>query len=965
MQEYIKVRGARQHNLKNIDIDIPKNKLVVFTGVSGSGKSSLAFDTIYAEGQRRYVESLGTYARQFLGVMQKPDVDLIEGLSPAISIDQKTTSHNPRSTVGTVTEIYDYLRLLFARVGHPHCPICGREISSQSAEQIVEGILKIVDQNLKTDKVMRFLILAPMVRDRKGEFSSLFDNLKAKGFKRARVDGIVHDLDEELVLIKTNKHSIEAVIDRISLTTKDQTLKSRLNDSVEQALNLSDGSVIIAKILDSGFDLPDYPKKFEDHLFSETFACPVDNISLPEIEPRNFSFNSPHGACETCLGLGKVLKVNQNAIISPTLSILEGGVLPFSTIFEHDTWFSRLLLQVCEEHNIDPHKPINQLTNNSINLILNGTGEQVYKVKGTNRFGKQTTIWGVFPGIVGELEKRHKQTESDYIKWGIEKYMLETPCEACLGSRLKKQALGVTIEGKNIAQICDYSITNLLNWVKNLHTNKIISAREIEIGKLVIKEIITRLTFLVDVGLDYLTISRSAGTLAGGEAQRIRLASQIGSGLTGVLYVLDEPTIGLHPRDNKRLIETLKKLRDLGNTVVVVEHDREVMQSADYIFDFGPTAGKNGGVVIAKGSIQELLKDKDSLTAKYLSGKRKIEFKRLTPNGETKKLKLVGASEHNLKNTDLEIPLGKFVAVTGVSGSGKSTLIVDTLYHALAKQINPDHRQAGGKYEKLEGSEKLDKVVLIDQSPIGRTPRSNPATYTKVFDLIRQVYANTRQAKALGFKLGRFSFNVKGGRCEACEGGGQVKIEMQFMPDIWVDCELCHGKRYNSQTLEVTYKGKTIADVLAMTVSEAKEFFHIFPQISAKFETLENVGLDYMELGQSATTLSGGEAQRIKLSSELSKRATGNTLYILDEPTTGLHFSDLERLVGVLKILVERGNTVVVIEHNLDVIKNADWIIDLGPEGGDGGGKIVAEGSPDMIIKAKDSYTGHFLNKAL
>jgi excinuclease ABC subunit A len=971
--EYIKVRGARQHNLKNIDLDIPKNKLVVFTGVSGSGKSSLAFDTIYAEGQRRYVESLATYARQFLGIMGKPDVDLIEGLSPAISIDQKTTSHNPRSTVGTVTEVYDYLRLLFARVGHPHCPICGREIASQSAEQIVEGIIKIIKESLKSQKQVRLLILAPVVVDRKGEFSSLFENLKSKGYTRVRVDGRIHDLEEELVLIKTNKHSIEVVVDRITLTTKDHTdeakhaeVKSRLTGSVEQALNLSDGSLVVSLVNDIGFEMPDKPEILVDHLFSEKFACPQDNISLPEIEPRSFSFNSPHGACPGCLGIGKILKVDEKSVFSPTLSVREGGILPFSAIFEHDTWFSRLILKVCEEEGINSSIPIKDLTEAQKNILLHGMGKKEYRVHGTNRFGRGTQIWETFPGVVGELERRHKQTESDYVRGGIERYMIEKVCESCRGTRLKKEALSVTVDNLNISEVSNLSIKDSLEWIQTLSNKNVLSPREIEISRLILKEISNRLTFLVDVGLDYLTIARSAGTLAGGEAQRIRLASQIGSGLTGVLYVLDEPTIGLHPRDNKRLIETLKKLRELGNTVIVVEHDKEVMRESDYIFDFGPGAGKHGGSVISAGTLDEIVRDPASLTGRYLSGKRTIDFISTKKSvKEQKYLTLRGASQFNLKDVDLTIPLGNLVSVTGVSGSGKSTLVVDTLYHAVAKQVNRDHREPPGEYKSLEGVEEIDKVVLIDQSPIGRTPRSNPATYTKLFDAIRAVFAATREAKALGYTNGRFSFNVKGGRCEACEGQGQVKIEMQFMPDIWVDCEICHGKRYNSATLDVNYKGKSISDVLKMTVAEAKEFFHIFTSVTSKLETLQAVGLDYIELGQSATTLSGGEAQRIKLAAELSKRATGRTLYILDEPTTGLHFADLEKLLGVLKILVGRGNTVVVIEHNMDIIKNSDWIIDLGPEGGDKGGKIVAQGTPKDVSKMKVSCTADFLAEEL
>ncbi|OGM32802.1 excinuclease ABC subunit A [Candidatus Woesebacteria bacterium RIFCSPHIGHO2_01_FULL_44_21] len=965
--DYIKVRGARQHNLKNIDIDIPKNKLVVFTGVSGSGKSSLAFDTIYAEGQRRYVESLSTYARQFLGIMGKPDVDLIEGLSPAISIDQKTTSHNPRSTVGTVTEIYDYLRLLWARAGHPHCPICGREISSQTTEQIAGAVMDLIMGG--AGKQARFMIFAPIIKDRKGEFSALFANLKSKGYRRVRLDGEIHDLDEDFVLIKTNKHSIDVVIDRISASTNDlkdelfvKSLSTRVNDGIEQALKLSDGSAVVSKIFDSGFEMPEYPKVFEDHLFSEKFACPVDNISLPELEPRTFSFNSPHGACPTCAGLGRILKVDPARVLAPELSVLEGGVIPYASTFEHDTWLSRLILAALQENGIDPDMAIKKYTPDQKKILLEGTSGKTYRVEGTNRFGRMTYITEAWPGVLTELERRYHTSDSDYIKSGIEKYMTEVVCEDCHGARLKKEALSITINGQNISEVTDIAVKDTLVWAKELKDGKILSNRESEIAGLVLKEIIARLNFLINVGLDYLTVSRAANTLSGGEAARIRLASQIGSGLTGVLYVLDEPTIGLHPRDNELLIATLKKLRDLGNTVVVVEHDRDVISSADYVFDFGPGAGKHGGGVVAQGTLEEI-KGGESLTGKYLSGRRVIRFPKVSQNGGGN-LGLFGASQFNLKNIDVHFPLGKFIAVTGVSGSGKSTLVVETLYHALAKSLNKYHREQAGEFTRIEGDELIDKVVLIDQAPIGRTPRSNPATYTKVFDLIRDVFALTREAKTLGFKKGRFSFNVKGGRCEVCEGQGKIKIEMQFMPDIWVDCEVCHGARYGSQTLEVTYKGKSIAEVLAMTVEEALEFFHVYKNIVAKLETLKAVGLDYMELGQAATTLSGGEAQRVKLATELSKKATGKTVYILDEPTTGLHFADLEKLVAVLKILVERGNTVIVIEHNLDVIKNADWLIELGPEGGELGGRVVAEGEPNEIKNAK-THTGKFLEHTL
>jgi len=972
MEQFIKIRGARQHNLKNINLDIPKNKLVVFTGVSGSGKSSLAFDTIYAEGQRRYVESLSSYARQFLGVMEKPDVDSIEGLSPSISIDQKTTSHNPRSTVGTVTEIYDYLRLLFARVGHPHCPVCGREISHQTLDQITQASLNLIEQTAKKHKKAWFFVLSPVVTDRKGEFSNLFDNLKAKGFRQVRVDGQVRDLSEDLVLIKTNKHTIEAVIDRLSLSLSDtknkifrDNLKSRLSDSIQQALNLSEGLIVLAQVLDSGFEIPEYPKKFESHLFSEKFACAIDNISLPEIEPRTFSFNSPHGACPTCTGLGKILKVAPELVFSEEISIMEGGILPFSTMFEHDTWYSRLILKVCSEVGIDVRKPIKNLTETEREIILYGTGSKEYKVDGENKQGRLTAVWWRFRGIVNELERRYIESQSDWVREEIKKYMREKICPTCEGTRLKKEALAITIGGLSISDITSFSIDKAYEWITTLLRSDVVNEREKEIGKLVIKEIEARLDFLRSVGLEYLTLSRQAGTLSGGEAQRIRLASQIGSGLTGVLYVLDEPTIGLHPRDNQRLIDTLKKLRDLGNTVVVVEHDRDMMKQSDYIVDFGPGAGKHGGEVVATGDPKQISRNPKSLTGKYLSGKKKIQIGRNTEYTEsTDKLTVRGCQQFNLKDIDIEFPLGKLVVITGVSGSGKSTLLVETLYPALQREFNPYFRGEIGLYKRLDGIENVDKVILIDQSPIGRTPRSNPATYTGVFDPIRDVYALTHEAKSYGFNKGRFSFNVRGGRCEACEGQGQIKIEMQFMSDIWVTCDVCHGKRYNAQTLEVSYKGKNIAEVLEMTIDEALEFFHAHPQIEIKLETLSLVGLGYMQLGQPATTLSGGEAQRVKLATELSRRATGKTVYILDEPTTGLHFADVERLLRVLKMLVLRGNTVLLIEHNLDVIKNADWIIDLGPEGGEAGGELIYAGSVKDVSKNKNSYTGLFLSKS-
>ncbi len=973
-EEIIKIRGARQHNLKNVDLDIPKNKLVVFTGVSGSGKSSLAFDTIYAEGQRRYVESLSSYARQFLGVMSKPDVDLIEGLSPAISIDQKTTSHNPRSTVGTVTEIYDYLRLFYARVGHPHCPVCGREIASQSLDQISDSVLDLVNHQLKINKTARFLLLSPVVKERKGEFSGILTNLKAKGYQRVRIDGKVYDLDDDIVLIKTNRHSIDAVVDRVSLTISDlknkvweESFKLRLSNSIEQGLQLSEGLIILSFINDKGFEMPDKPKELEDHLFSEKFSCPFDNINLPEIEPRTFSFNSPQGACPRCLGLGKILKVEPDLIFAPELSISEGGIIPFSAMFEHDTWFSRLVLAACEQNKINISTPLKNLSDKQKHLILYGTEHREYVVAGTNRFGRKTMIYETFTGIVTELEKRHKNTDSDYVRLGIEKYMRPIVCEVCKGSRLRQEALAVTIEGKSINQVTAMPINDAISWVKEAE-ERALSLREKEIGKLIIKEIITRLSFLESVGLNYLSLDRSADSLAGGEAQRIRLASQIGSGLTGVLYVLDEPTIGLHPRDNQKLITTLRKLQNLGNTVVIVEHDDEMIKTADMIVDFGPGAGKFGGAITALGTLEQIKKDPNSLTGQYISGKKKITLpksKNPNPNFKQESIKLIKASGNNLKNIDIEIPLGKLVVVSGVSGSGKSTFVVDTLYHAVASKLNSLHKNHGETHEDVLGTEHIENVSLIDQSPIGRTPRSNPATYTKTFDLIRTVYASTREAKLSGFGPGRFSFNVKGGRCETCEGQGQIKIEMQFMPDIWVTCEVCKGQRYNSQTLEVTYKGKNIAEVLNMTVGDAKEFFKNFSPVASRLETLEEVGLSYMELGQSATTVSGGEAQRIKLAAELTKKFGGKTLYILDEPTTGLHFADLEKLLKVLRMLVDKGNTVLVIEHNLDVIKNADWIIDLGPEGGSGGGYVVAKGTPKDVAKVKESYTGQFLSHIL
>lgn len=976
MNDIIKIQGAREHNLKEVNIEIPKNKLIVFTGVSGSGKSSLAFDTIYAEGQRRYVESLSAYARQFLGIMNKPDVDLIEGLSPAISIEQKVRTHNPRSTVGTVTEIYDYLRLLFARIGHPHCPICGREISQQSADQITDQILQLVKDKAKADRFARLMILSPVVRDRKGEFSNLFDSLRAQGYASVRVDGIVYGLEEELVLIKTNKHSIDVVIDRISIEAKqlkdkvsEANLRSRIHDSVEQGLRLSEGLLVAAEVKDSGFSIPQRPKDLVDHLYSERFSCPVDNVSFPEIEPRTFSFNSPHGACPTCKGLGTLLKIDPNRILNPKLTILQGGILPFSSVFEHDTWFSRIIKTVSEEKGISLNLSIGELSEKARDFLLYGTGDETYTVYGTNRFGKMTSITETFPGVIAELEKRHSQTESEYVRSEIEKYMVEQTCPSCNGERLKPEALSITVDGKSIIGITRLSIKESYEFFKYLASDLTpLSKREQEIGRLVLREVLARISFLLSVGLEYLSLDRTAGTLSGGESQRIRLASQIGSGLTGVLYVLDEPTIGLHPKDNAKLVGTLKKLRDLGNTVIVVEHDREMMEEADYVLDFGPGAGKHGGMVIAKGTIAEIIKNKNSITGKYLSNKKSLWLTKqvnLPINGEQKHIALKGASQFNLKDVDIKIPLGKFVCITGVSGSGKSTLLVETLYPALKQTLGDFTEYRVGKFRELTGVENIYRVSLIDQSPIGRTPRSNPATYTGLFNDIRQLFAQASEARIRGYKAGRFSFNVKGGRCEACEGQGVNKIEMQFLQDVYIPCEICKGTRYNHETLEVTWHGKNIAEILSMTIEEAKEFFANIPVISDKLNTLSDVGLNYMELGQSAPTLSGGEAQRVKLASELGKRSGGNTFYILDEPTTGLHFADIEKLLVCLKRLVDKGNTVVVIEHNLDVIKNADWIVDLGPDGGDGGGKVIAEGTPEEIAKSKNSYTGQYLSSIL
>lgn len=977
----ISVKGARQHNLKGIDLEIPKDKLVVFTGISGSGKSSLAFDTLYAEGQRRYVESLSSYARQFLGVMNKPDVDHIEGLSPAISIDQKTTSHNPRSTVGTITEIYDYLRLLFARVGHPHCPNCGREISTQSVDQIIGHILSDLNERTVT-KPQRFMILAPVVRSRKGEFAALFANLQKKGYERLRVDKEFISVHDDIELIKTNKHSVHVVLDRLSIDRKQlqdekslKTLKGRLNQSVEESLKLSNGFITVSYIDDQSLQFPDNPSDYEDRLFSENLACSHCGISISELEPRLFSFNSPQGACETCNGLGSILKIDPEKILAPSLTISEGAIVPFARTMSTDSWWARLVREVIEDRGFDFRKtPFEQMDKETQDILLNGS-DRVYEVHGVNRHGRETVIHEQFEGFQKNLERRYEQTDSDYIRKEIEQYMLRQACHSCNGTRLKPEALNVHIDGKNIAEISNLAIRKTLAWVENLQNEKKLNPKEALIAKSILKEIVSRLSFLNAVGLNYLSLDREAGTLAGGEAQRIRLASQIGTGLTGVLYILDEPTIGLHQRDNDRLIATLKQLRDRDNTVIVVEHDRDLMLAADHIIDFGPLAGNKGGEVVSSGDPAKIMADSQSLTGKYLKRKKEVTLEEKIParlvidpeqiskeqvSGE---IRIEGASEHNLQTVDVSFPLSKFICITGVSGSGKSTLLHDTLYYNLAKHLERKINRSPGEIKRLTVPDAVRKINLIDQSPIGKTPRSNPATYTKLFDHIRKIYANTRDAQMRGFGQGRFSFNVKGGRCEACQGDGQLKIEMQFLPDVYVTCDVCHGQRYNAETLEVRYKEKTISDVLQMSVDEAFEFFSAHSTLRKKLKTLQAVGLGYVKLGQAAPTLSGGEAQRVKLARELSTRYYEHTVYLLDEPTTGLHFHDVQKLLHVLSQLVKKNNTVIVIEHNLDVIKNADHIIDLGPEGGEFGGTIIAEGSPIELSQNEASFTGQYLKK--
>jgi excinuclease ABC subunit A len=904
--------------------------------------------------------------------MDKPDVDSIEGLSPAISIDQKSTSHNPRSTIGTITEIYDYLRLLFARVGHSHCPACGREIQNLSKEQIFENIKKYIQNGLKSKKQIRVLILSPLIKDKKGEFDKILSQIRQKGFSKARIDNHLVELEEEIFLIKTNKHSIEAVIDRLSINNKEILDDKRLLSDIEAALSLSNGEVILCEVLDAEFSFPKNPKEMKDSLFSEKFACPYCNISLPQVEPRSFSFNSPHGACATCSGIGELPKIDQDLIFSVNLTIDEGGILPFAKMFENNTWYSRIIKTVCVENKINTKIITSRLTDSEKQILLYGTKDKVYTVGGRNRQGDETEIHEIFSGIIPELERRYKETESEFMRYEIEKYMRKELCPTCGGTRLKKEALSYTIDNLNIVDVTAKSIDDSSRWLTGLIDAKL-TEKEAKISKPILKELGYRIKFLIDVGLGYLTLNRSAVSLSGGEAQRIRLASQIGTGLSGILYVLDEPSIGLHQRDNKKLINTLCNLRDLGNSIVVVEHDRETMLFADYLIDFGPGAGELGGNIIAQGTPIEVMNSPKSVTGPYLSGKRKINFinpyqeRKFQPqnNSVADKITIAGAKEHNLKNITVEFPLGRFICVTGVSGSGKSTLINDILYHYLAGKFYPMHKDRPGLCDYIAGDENIDKVVMVDQSPIGRTPRSNPATYTGCFSYIRELFARTKDARVKGYDIGRFSFNVKGGRCETCQGEGQIKIEMQFLPDVYVTCESCQGTRYNQGTLEIQYRHKNISQILEMTVDDAMVFFGENPQIQKKLQALADVGLTYIKLGQPATQLSGGEAQRIKLASELSKKGKGKTVYLLDEPTTGLHFADLEKLIYVLRSLVDNGNTVIVIEHNLDLIKNSDWIIDLGPEGGDSGGEVVATGTPEQITNTKLSYTGKYLRDIL
>ncbi|WP_404454285.1 excinuclease ABC subunit UvrA [Oceanobacillus kapialis] len=933
----IQIQGARAHNLKNIDVTIPKNKLVVLTGLSGSGKSSLAFDTIYAEGQRRYVESLSAYARQFLGQMDKPDVDAIDGLSPAISIDQKTTSKNPRSTVGTVTEIYDYLRLLYARIGHPVCPNHGVEITSQTVQQMVDRILEYPERT-------KMQILAPVVSGRKGEHVKTLEKLRQEGYVRIRVDKEMREVTDDIQLEKNKKHSIEVVVDRIVVK---EGVAGRLSDSIETALGLGDGKIIVDVIGE------------EELTFSENFACPICGFSIGELEPRLFSFNSPYGACPTCDGLGTKLEVDVDLVVPNwDLTLNQHAIAAWEPISSQ--YYPQLLKSVCDHYDIDMDTPVKKLPKEKMDIILHGSGKEKIRFYYVNEFGNVRDNQIQFEGVLNNVARRYRETSSDFIRESLEKYMGQKHCPTCKGYRLKREALAVKVNDLHISQVTDYSIVEAKDFFENLS----LSEKEAQIAKMILKEICNRLEFLNNVGLDYLTLSRAAGTLSGGEAQRIRLATQIGSALTGVLYVLDEPSIGLHQRDNDRLIETLKRMRDLDNTLIVVEHDEDTMIAADWLIDIGPGAGEHGGNIVASGTPEEVMKDKNSLTGQYLSGEQFIGLPTKRRKADKRAIEIVGAEENNLKKVSAKFPIGLMTVVTGVSGSGKSTLVNEILYKSLAKELYRGKHKPG-KHKAVKGIENIEKVIDIDQSPIGRTPRSNPATYTGVFDDIRDVFAQTNEAKVRGYKKGRFSFNVKGGRCEACRGDGIIKIEMHFLPDVYVPCEVCHGKRYNRETLEVKYKGKSIADVLELTVEDALEFFANIPKIKRKLQTIYDVGLGYVRLGQPATTLSGGEAQRVKLASELHRRSNGKSFYILDEPTTGLHVDDIKRLIAVLQRLVDNGDTVLIIEHNLDVIKTADHIVDLGPEGGDRGGQIIAKGSPEQIAKVDASYTGRYLKPVL
>ncbi|HTW01908.1 MAG TPA: excinuclease ABC subunit UvrA [Streptosporangiaceae bacterium] len=949
MADRLVVRGAREHNLKDVSVDLPRDAMIVFTGLSGSGKSSLAFDTIFAEGQRRYVESLSAYARQFLGQMDKPDVDFIDGLSPAVSIDQKAASRNPRSTVGTITEVYDYLRLLYARVGKPHCPICGRPIARQTPQQIVDRVLEL-------EEGTRFQVLAPVVRGRKGEYGELLRELQTKGYSRARVDGTVVRLDEATssalpALKKYEKHDIEVIVDRLAV--KD-TARRRLTDSVETALGLSGGVVILEFV-----DLPDNDPHRE-RMYSEHLACLYDDLSFDELEPRSFSFNLPWGACPDCTGVGTKLEVDPELIVpDESKSLADGALAPWSSGHLSD-YFVRLIEALGETIGFRMDTPWAKLPAQARQALLRGYDKQVH-VRYRNRYGRERSYYTTFEGVIPWVERRHAEAESDSSREKFAGYMAEVPCPSCGGARLKPVSLAVTVDGRSIAELCALPVGELAKLLLTLE----LSDRDRQIAQRILKEVNARLGFLLDVGLDYLTLDRASATLAGGEAQRIRLATQIGSGLVGVLYVLDEPSIGLHQRDNHRLLETLLRLRDLGNTLIVVEHDEDTIRAADWVVDIGPRAGEHGGNIVVSGTVGDLLVSPDSLTGAYLTGRQSIPVPASRrPRGKNREVTVKGAAEHNLRGIDVTFPLGCLVAVTGVSGSGKSTLVNDILYKALARELN-GARTVPGKHTRITGVQNLDKVVHVDQGPIGRTPRSNPATYTGVFDHVRKLFAATTEAKIRGYQPGRFSFNVKGGRCEACSGDGTIKIEMQFLPDVYVTCEVCHGARYNTDTLQVHFKGKTIAEVLDMPIEEAAGFFEAVPAIHRHLKTLVDVGLGYVRLGQPATTLSGGEAQRVKLASELQRRATGRTIYVLDEPTTGLHFEDIRKLLGMLDRLVEAGNTVIVIEHNLDVIKTADWVIDLGPEGGAGGGLVVADGTPEQIAGVEESYTGQFLKKIL